>query len=163
METLPIWIYWMFGTITILWWIFWSFMYGFFDELEDKCVNSQWEKPFKIFGKTMSLNFLNKKGNYSSWKRKWKLDENNNPVPYEKKWYHFGVVPAYEELFPYSSTIMVWKTDGEHYFQFLKNRSIEAGLSLPLGVPAIFWIIGKSIFTFTKEKWMIWLDMNGGR
>jgi hypothetical protein len=45
-----------------------------------------------------------------SWKNKYKL-----PLQVGKKhWYNFGYIPAFEEKFPYSTTIFVGLTDAWH-------------------------------------------------
>lgn len=62
------------------------------------------------------------------WKAKWAL-----PLqPYERKWYHFGIAPRYEERFAFSSTLLVWVTDTEHLLQF--------GQTVAIGV--IAWQLG---------------------
>jgi len=91
--------------------IFLMFFYGAFDGLMD--ISS--ENNFKG-----ELNHLNKS---ESWKNKWYIDANENPIIQEKKlWYYLYIfTPVYVELFPYSSTLLVWLTDFWHRVKFYKG------------------------------------------
>lgn len=41
-------------------------------------------------------------------------------------WWYFGLYkPSREERFPYSSTILVWVTDGWHFFNFITYTAYE--------------------------------------
>lgn len=93
--------------------LFSATLYLVFNELEDESVRNNW--------KTNQW-FLNSK---ESWRNKWRLDDFGELIPYEgSKWKYFGFVPKYKEKFLYSSTLFVFVTDGEHLFQFFKNRFI---------------------------------------
>lgn len=98
----------------------WLFMT--INEAEDLCVRGRFFISRPFFNSTYS------------WKNKWKLKEvtlldkdfmptkehiveKNN----DRLWYYLWLYrPEYKEAFPYSSTILVWLTDGEHLFQELK-------------------------------------------
>lgn len=129
-------------------------LYLMFVEFEDESVRSHWKKPIWVF-KKLDLKFLN---NNLASRNKWKQDKNGNLIPYKKKWYHFGIAPKYEEAFPFSSTILVPFTDGEHYFQFLKNRCIEAAISITWWPAVVAWFLGKSLMQLIKEKFMKGVD-----
>lgn len=81
------------------------------NEFEEASLKNEWKDKG---------NWLN---SIKSWQNKWKR-KNYKLVPYKKKWYHFGIAPAYEERFIYSSTVFVFITDGEHFFQLLKKLLI---------------------------------------
>jgi len=110
-----------------------------FNELEDECVRSTWNTKYEKLN-----SWLNQK---TSWTNKYK----EGLLPYKFKWYHFGIYPKYEEKFVYSSTFLVWITDGEHFFQLLKILAVIIGftfISLPLG---LMFLIGVLFFGFVKE------------
>jgi len=122
-----------------------GFLYLIFNELEDKSIKSNW----RIY-----TSFLNTE---DSWKRKYKTKYDPNTdekvvMPYEEKWYHFGVNPKYKEWFPFSSTLFVFITDGEHLFQFLKHMFVIIGFWVISWLFALSWLIGKIIASLTKEK-----------
>lgn len=123
-----------------------GFLFYLFNELEDKSTKSRWNKYRKFLNTAESSN------------NKWFLDEHGRKIPAEKKWYYFGVIPHYKERFYLSSTILVFLTDGEHLFQFLKMRFIELAILFLSWEAAIAWIIGKSIMSFIKEKFLNWLN-----
>ena len=64
-----------------------------------------------------------------SWKNKWEWIIINNvevQQPYVKKWYYFGLfAPKYKEMFPYSSTILVFLTDEWHLRKWMMFLCIE--------------------------------------
>jgi len=121
-------------------------LYMFFNEMEDECMKNTWKKYTK---------FLNSN---ESWKNKWKLDADGNLIPNTTKhWYYFGINPKYQEKFYLSSTILVFLTDGEHLFQFSKNRMIEIGFLVISWQFFLAWLIGKTIMQFIKEKFLPWL------
>ena len=139
------------------------FIYKLFDELQDESVNSHWKDSF--FG--LSLQFLNKrmpaKHNLVpfpqwGWARKWTWENVGGRwrAKRQKKapWYYLWIYrPTNKEKFIYSSTILVWLTDGEHLFQLLKDISLAiaigfASSSTWLGVLAfiVTYVLG-----FVKE------------
>ena len=133
----------VFTHITLTMWLvaLFGFLFFMFNEFEDECVRSNWK---------YSKHFLNTN---LSWKKKWKLDSKGHVIPTEKHhWYHFGVFPTYIERFPYSSTILVFLTDGEHLFQFLKKRSIDAAFLVIDWRLMVAWMAGVMLFSFIKEK-----------
>jgi len=87
--------------------------YLIFNELEDESVRNNWK---------VNEQFLNSE---YSWINKWKWRYGER-IPIEgKKWYYLWVfTPKYVERFYLSSTMLVFLTDGEHLFQFFKNRFI---------------------------------------
>ncbi len=122
--------------------IIFGFLFYLFNELEDECVRSTW------YIKHKKLNiWLNHK---TSWVNKYK----SGLIPYKFKWYHFGIYPKYEERFVYSSTLMVWITDGEHFFQLLKIVSIVLGICSIDVMLGIYFLIGVLIFSYLKEAFL---------
>jgi hypothetical protein len=110
-----------------------------FNELEDECVRNTWNTKYKNLNK-----WLNQK---TSWTNKYK----EGLIPYKFKWYHFGIYPKYEEKFIYSSTLLVWTTDGEHFFQFLKIVFICIGFA-SIGIwNGILCLAGILVFGLIKE------------
>lgn len=67
------------------------------------------------------------------WKFKWKRDENDRLIPQTKKlWYYLWVfTPKVKEQFPYSSTLLVWLTDGWHLLQSFQFRCAWLAVYLP--------------------------------
>ena len=116
-----------------------GFSYYIFDELEDKCIRNNWN---------IHPQFFNSK---YTWKNKWKLDSNGDLIPYGLKWWHFGIYPKYEERFPYSSTILVWLTDPEHFFQEIKHICVYLGFFLLGFKYFLLFFIGKSIASLLRE------------
>ena len=85
-----------------------AFMFRLFRELEDEIAR----------GNHKNWAFWPNSDN--GWTAKWKY-----PLEaYLPKWYHFGVHTKHEERYPYSSTLLVWTTDAEHFYQFIQTVSI---------------------------------------
>lgn len=99
-------------------------LYRLFDELQDKSMNNKWTKF------TWFLNI-----NESSI-RKWKPGSTTVP------------------RFWGSSTFLVFITDGEHLFQWLKNRMIEVGLLIICWQVVVVWAVGSILMSFIKEKFL---------
>jgi hypothetical protein len=95
-----------------------------FDELQDHSMTNRWTK-FTWFLNTNE-----------GWKRKWKKGSTTIP------------------RFWLSSTALVFVTDGEHLFQFLKNRMIEVALLIICWQFAVVWIVGSILMSFIKEKFL---------
>ena len=117
-------------------------LFYLFNELEDESVRNRWKKH---------TSFLN---TGESWKNKWALRAGGDTMPPEKKWYYFGILPAHKEKFPYSSTALVFLTDGEHLFQWLKKRSIDAGFLVLGWQYFVAWEIGTLVMGIIKEKFL---------
>ena len=82
-----------------------AFIFRFFRELEDEVARGNF-KNWSLFPNSEQ-----------GWTAKWAY-----PLePYVKKWYHFGINPKHKERFPYSSTLLVWLTDAEHFYQFIQS------------------------------------------
>jgi hypothetical protein len=119
-----------------------SLFYYILNELEDECKKNTWKKNKKYLNSNLS------------WKNKWKLKDGELIRYTKRKWYHFGTYPKYEEKFPFSSTMFVFVTDGEHLFQFLKNiMLLGVFLFIDLYIGIAFFI-GKSLGGFIKEKFL---------
>lgn len=58
------------------------------------------------------------------WIYKWKLDEDGKRIPQTgKKWYYLWIwTPKYKARFAYSSTLLVFLTDGWHLLQFIQFK-----------------------------------------
>jgi len=125
--------------ITLLYIAIAGLFYMLFNELEDESIKNRW---------TWGAWYLN---TGESWKNKYDLDSKGKLKPYIKKWYHFGIHPAYAERFPYSTTLFVFITDGEHLFQFVKNIAILAGLLIIGWQVAAAWLAGSKAGSFIKE------------
>lgn len=113
-----------------------ALLFYLFNELEDAAVRDHFA------GKLQKWNVSN------SWTNKWAAPW---PQPAHRRWYYFGYKPAYRERFAYSSTLLVWLTDAEHFFQCCKFRCIEIALFLISWQIALAWIAGKAIMAFVKE------------
>jgi hypothetical protein len=118
-----------------------SILYMFFKELEEESHHNTFT------GK--HANWLN---NRTSWINKWAVDDNGFAIPYKKKWYHFNIPHRYEERFPFSSTILVGLTDGEHFFQLLQIISLFCIISLFSFYGALSYLSGVLILGFLKES-----------
>jgi hypothetical protein len=121
-----------------------GFLYYFFNEMEDESIKSNWK---------FNQQWLNTS---LSWKNKWKLSAGGHIIPYEGHWYHFGIKPSSEERFAYSSTILVFVTDGEHLFQFLKNIFILFAVyfaSENIYIVGAF-LVGKLFSSLIKEAFL---------
>jgi hypothetical protein len=128
--------------ITLILIIICGFIYYLFNEFEDESIKNNWKTCQHILNSGLT------------WKNKYLLDENQDLIPYVKKWYHFGIYPKYEERFIYSTTIFVMFTDAEHFFQGIKNLAIYIGLLLIGFKYFLMFFIGKSIASFIKEKFL---------
>ena len=113
-----------------------AFAFRYFRELEDETVR----KPER--------NWAFKPNSQDGWTAKWQYPLHE----YQKKWYHFGLKPKHEERFPFSSTMLVWLTDAEHFYQAIQTVSLCAFAYLLGGcmVLAVF-VAGLMIAQVTKE------------
>ncbi len=120
-----------------------GFLFYFFNELEDECVRNTWRLKCEHLN-----NWLNHK---TSSRNKW----SKLPKEQSKKWYYLWIYqPRHKEAFPYSSTLLVWITDGEHFFQLLKILSICGGF-LCLGFfHFLFFFCGVLFFAFIKTVFL---------
>lgn len=117
-----------------------SILYMFFKELEEESHHNTFKGKYE--------NWLNNK---TSWINKWAVDSNGRPKKYVPKWYHFGVKHRYEERFPYSSTILVGLTDGEHFFQLMQLICIFGIISIYSLYGALAFMVGVLLLGFLKE------------
>ena len=117
-------------------------LFYLFNELEDESVRNRWSHHQQFFN------------SIKSWKNKWNIGAGETLLPAKYKWYYFGIIPAHEERFPYSSTILVWVTDGEHLFQFLKKRAIDVGFLVLDWKYFVAWELGTLIVGIIKEKFL---------
>lgn len=84
-----------------------------------------------------------------SWKNKWywniTVQYGKHRLPYESKWYYFGLYkPEFKERFPFSSTILVFTTDKWHLFKWCMFLCIEVLISINTtlnGTPLNWWQI----------------------
>ena len=111
-------------------------LYMLFNELEDECVRGNFTHPYL--------------DSRQSWKNKWKTPL----VDYKPKWYHFGIKHLWEERFPFSTTLFVFLTDGEHLFQWLKNLMLALAFGM-FGIEYfISFYIGIFLLGLVKEKFL---------
>jgi hypothetical protein len=123
-----------------LWIALLGFAYFFLNELEDECIKNNWTR----WGW-----FLNTK---AAWQNKWAVNYQGNLITYQGHWWHFGFSPKFEERFPYSSTLLVFLTDGEHLFQFLKNLAVLGAVAVLSPWMAVAVFIGMRLAAFIKEQ-----------
>ena len=97
-----------------------AFAFRYFRELEDETVR----KPER--------NWAFKPNSEHGWTAKWQYPLHD----YKAKWYHFGLNPKYEERFPFSSTLLVWLTDAEHFYQFVQTISLVCIVGFASALPA---------------------------
>jgi hypothetical protein len=126
-------------------------IYKVADELQDESVNNAWRKPFL----GLSLNFLNKR---IGWRKKWRFQSAQEsptgkirmiPVSEQRQLWYLGIYRStWAEAFPFSSTLLVWLTDGEHLFQLIKDLFMGAAVGLISGS----WIYGLGAFGIT---WLV--------
>ena len=139
-----------------------------FREFEDESARNNWTKPFKFWKWNFSVHWLN---TGTGWADKWEFDDNDELIPIVEdktfkikiwkwviidkkyyKWWYFGVTPEHKEKFPYSSTILVPLTDGEHTFQKMQLNSIFGAFFVWNWIAGVSMVIGIYTFTFMKEK-----------
>lgn len=132
-------------TTQALWIALLGFAYLFFNELEDKSIKSKWQRCQRFFNSK------------KSWMNKWLTDDDGWFIAYRGHWYHFGIKPKFEERFPYSSTLFVFVTDGEHLFQFGKNLTILGMIAVHSPTMALAAFAGMRLAALTKEL-LNWLD-----
>lgn len=140
-----------------------SFLFLYFNEMEDEVVRDRSKNKPTIFIKWYSKisNIKLTTGANAKW---------YEPIePYVGNYYpKFMKTPNHRERFKYSSTIGVFITDLEHWYQFCKLRSINI-LTIIVGfyisyVTDIVWyeaqfifianLIGTFSFTFIKESFI---------
>lgn len=86
-----------------------AFIFRYFRELEDETVR----KPER--------NWAFKPNSEQGWTAKWKYPLED----YKPKWYYFGVIkPKHKERYVFSSTLLVFTTDAEHFYQFIQTISL---------------------------------------
>lgn len=115
-----------------------AFIFRFFRELEDEVARGNF-KNWSLFPNSEQ-----------GWTAKWVY-----PLePYVKKWYHFGINPKHKERFPFSSTLLVWLTDAEHFYQFVQTISLLAIVYLSQGswYSLGAFVLGLMIAQVVKEK-----------
>lgn len=97
-----------------------AFCFRYFRELEDETVR----KPAR--------NWAFSPNSEQGWTAKWQYPLQD----YSPKWYHFGLKPKHAERFPFSSTLLVWLTDAEHFYQFVQSISLVCIVGFASALPA---------------------------
>ena len=98
-----------------------AFAFRYFRELEDETVR----KPER--------NWAFRPNSEQGWTAKWQYPLQD----YTPKWYYFGIIkPKYKERFPLSSTLLVWLTDAEHFYQFIQTISLVCIVGFASTLPA---------------------------
>ena len=98
-----------------------AFIFRFVRELEDETVRKP-ERNWAFFPNSEE-----------GWTAKWKYPLKD----YKPRWYYFGIIkPKYKERFPYSSTILVFLTDAEHFYQFIQTVSLVCVVGFATTLPA---------------------------
>lgn len=117
-----------------------------------------------LLGVAKSLSDLSQEGviypKSFSWRRKWKLDQNGDIIPFKgkAKWYYlFSYKPLYVERFAYSSTFLVNLTDFWHAIETIRFAACVGAILTyspiinPLVDILIIWSIRTIAFTITYE------------
>ena len=108
------------------------------------------DKPYSFWGK-------------ESWKRKYKKYEYDPSVGFkgynliaapDTPYYRFFKI-KYKEKFPWSSTLLVFITDGFHLAQWFMIKFIIAAITLDWRWYLAYWITWTAVFTsvWTWQKW----------
>ncbi|MCH9621046.1 MAG: hypothetical protein S4CHLAM20_04600 [Chlamydiia bacterium] len=86
------------------------FLIGSVNGIKDKSALNLFKRPYWNKGE--------------GWKYKWKLDKSNRTsLSTRKEWYYLWLYkPLFKESFPYSSTALVFITDGWHLLQFIQFK-----------------------------------------
>lgn len=127
------------------------FLSKIFRELEDEAMKNHFK------GKLAKWNTIN------SWTNKWALVDgqlqpftktywNIGKIKILKQWYYFTFYPKFKEKRIYSSSLFVFVTDAEHFFQFLSWRFLDLAAWLFNPVFGIVFTLGHLIGSLTKEK-----------
>jgi hypothetical protein len=95
-------------TTTIL--IALAFTFRLFREFEDEVARGKW--------KNWAFKPNSDDGSTAKWVYPYE--------PYVKRWYYFGYKPKYKERFPFSSTLLSFATDAEHFYQFIQFITLAA-------------------------------------
>ena len=102
---------------TLITYLIIAFIFRYFRELEDETVRKP-ERNWAFFPNSEQ-----------GWTAKWEYPLQD----YSPKWYHFGFKCNHVERFPYSSTLFVWLTDAEHFYQFVQTIFLLAIVYLSQG------------------------------
>ena len=105
---------------TLITYLIIAFIFRYFRELEDETVRNL-ERNWAFFPNSEQ-----------GWTAKWQYPLED----YSPKWYHFGIKPKHKERFPYSSTILVFLTDAEHFYQFIQTVSLVCVVGFATTLPA---------------------------
>ena len=97
-----------------------AFIFRYFRELEDETVRKP-ERNWAFFPNSEE-----------GWTAKWQYPLQD----YKPKWYHFGLKHKHVERFPFSSTLLVWLTDAEHFYQFIQTVSLVCVVGFATTLPA---------------------------
>lgn len=115
-----------------------SFIFRYFRELEDEIARQNKHNKSLLpmrFGEHVNS------GSFAKW---------TFPLtPYQKRWYHFGIHPRHKERFPFSSTIFVFITDQEHFYQFIQTVCIITLIALQANLFAV--LLGFAFAQIFKE------------
>lgn len=128
---------------------------GFFKSVMDALVH--------FYGSSVFGKFDNSFWNPGwSWKRKWKKAPGGKILQKNHKslWYYLWMYkPRYKERFPYSSTALVWMTDGWHLAQTLYLTSWQIIVAMEVNITNWFFdlilvkLIHNIVFETFYTKW----------
>lgn len=84
-----------------------------------------------------------------SWQNKYQFPLIKN----YKHWYYFGLIkPIYKEWFPFSSTALVWVTDGWHLSQMIFLNCMFVALAINMDYPLLDYIAIRVIYSIVFNK-----------
>lgn len=124
--------------LEIIIYFFVSFFFRYFRELEDEIARQ------KMFNRSLLPLRFGEHADSGSF-AKWAFPL----TPYQKRWYHFGIHPRHKERFPFSSTIFVFVTDQEHFYQFIQTVCIITLIALKADLFAV--LLGFAFAQIIKE------------
>jgi len=91
---------------TLITYLIIAFIFRYFRELEDETVRKT------------ERNWAFKPNSKQGWTAKWKYPLED----YKPRWYYFGIIkPKHKERRAFSSTLLVFTTDAEHFYQFIQS------------------------------------------
>lgn len=81
-----------------------------------------------------------------SWQLKYEMPLKRN----HKHWYYFGFIkPIYKERFPFSTTALVFLTDGWHLSQFFFLNLTFIAIAINTPFPVLYFIVIRIIYAIT--------------
>jgi len=95
----------------------------------------------KAFGDTIQFHFpfskLSQLGDWWNPRESWKLKYSKAMTLTKKAWWYIGLhTPTYDEMFPFSTTILVALTDAWHFWGMIHNSTLlGSGIAFGAALP----------------------------